>query len=834
MAKVRDTKQKINKKPLSNFFDSLPAKTKYAIAVLLILIPVTFVFSPYLFDNMRPSGTDIVASKGETNLVTEWREKTGETPLWNTGIFSGMPLYQRITPELIHFDTLIGKLEGVTYWAYLYFLVGAFGIYSFLVYRKIPWYFSAIIAIGFTLLPDWQSLVGDGHFTKLRAIMVLPWLVLTFNYLIDKNSWFGAASFAFIFSWLIRTQHFQIVFYAILFLFFLFIFQYVKIFMDKEYKKGVGIFVKFVVAIILTVLTASQPFLSIKEYTPYSTRGGNPVVTETDHETAQQSGGVSFDYATNWSLAPAEVMDFFIQRFHGGVSAEIYDGKEYPQYVGKQVPGYWGDKPFSGNYAYMGMILFIFALIGVIKNRKDTFVFSLTVFTIFSLLLSFGKHFPELYKLFFYYVPYFSKFRAPAMMANITFIAVLILSGYGLKSFLSFEYPKDIKLAAGIFGSAIAFLAAVLFLKDGFTYQLASDAQNYDANTLSIVKNIRNEFLTADAIKQLWIVVGLTAASFLFIFRKIRTEVFVTLLLVLVLIELGTANSRAGDKIDLVKDADLETSIFRNTAITDYIKGQPQTDRAIVLGREFQSNLYSYFYPTINGYSAIKMQNIQDINDNCLFSAPTPDKINWNIINMLGGKYVILNQGVMMPNLKPLVTDGQNYLYENINSLPKAWFVKETKNSESPNLMLEIMNDTLFNPKNEALFVSGSGLENKIYNNSGEVKLISVSPNKLEFEIINDKEGFLVISEIFYPEGWNAVFNGKEIKIHSVNHILRGLVIPSGNGRLTMEFNPPTYYSGITMAWTGNIIILLMIVGFAIFENESLKNKIFKKNQEEK
>lgn len=815
-----------------NIFEKLPSKIKYSIAILIILVPATFIFSPYLFNNMRPSGTDVIASKGETNLINEWRQETGETPLWNTGIFAGMPIYQRLSPAILHMDTLISKLGSIAYWGYLYFLVGAFGIFSLLIYRKIPWYFAVIVAIAFTLLPDWQSLVGDGHFTKLRAVMIFPWLILTFNYLIDKNSWFGAAAFAFVFSWTLRTQHFQIVFYGILILAFLFIYPFVKLFIDKESKKGIGIFVKFLVAIVLTVLTASQPFLSIKEYTPYSTRGGNPVVLDKELETAQQSGGVSFDYATKWSLAPAEIMDFFIQRFHGGISGETYDGTEYPQFKGRQVPGYWGEKPFSGNYAYIGMIVFLFAVIGVIRNRKDIFVVALTVFTVFSLFLSFGRHFPELYKLFFYYLPYFSKFRAPAMMANITFISLLILSGYGMKSFLAFEYPKDTKLLAGILGAALFVPLIVLFLKSGFSYLLPSETKQYDSNTITLIKNIREEFLTADTMKLLWIMLIASGVMLLYFFRKIRVELFAGLVLILVLFELGTANGRAADKIELVSQDQLTATLIQTNSVTDYLKKLPQTDRAIVLGREFQSNQYSYFYPTINGYSAIKMQNIQDIIDNNLFSAQTQDKINWNIINMLGGKYVVLNQNVMMPNLKPIVNDGKNFLYQNVTALPKAWFVHELKSFDSAENIVKEMNNPDFDPANEAFFLKNSSLKDAEYDSTGTIVLKSNNPNSLEFEVSGEEKGFLVISEIYYPEGWKAFLDGNEIPVYKINHLLRGLEIPAGNHNLEMVFQPATYFAGLKMVWTGDIIIIVMLILFFILENENIRNKIFTKKQE--
>ncbi len=59
-------------------------------------------------------------------------------------------------------------------------------------------------------------------------------------------------------------------------------------------------------------------------------------------QSAKKASGVDFNYATQWSFSPNELLDFFIPHFSGGISTEIYDGKDYPQIKGRQIPGYWG------------------------------------------------------------------------------------------------------------------------------------------------------------------------------------------------------------------------------------------------------------------------------------------------------------------------------------------------------------------------------------------------------------------------------------------------------------------------------------------------------------
>lgn len=818
-------KKKQEKKVIEekNFLEKLEKKYQYIIAIAVILIPLIFSFSPYLFEDLRPTGTDIVASKGQSNLYKQWESESGERALWNPNIFTGMPVYHRLIPNIIQFDTIINMINPTVYWVFMYFLVGALGMFFLLVYKKIPWQLALIVAVAFTFLPDWQALHGDGHYTKLRAIMILPWLILSFHYFFDKNNWFSAAAFALIFSWMFRTQHFQIVFYGILILFFLFIYPTIKLIIDKKYKEFLSLALKFAVAIVLTVITAAQPFLSLQEYAPYSTRGGNPVDIGTVHDSARESGGVDLAYATQWSLAPSEMLDFFIQRFHGGISGETYDGDKYDQFKGQQIPGYWGQKPFSGNYHYMGMILFLFAVLGVIKYRNDRFVIALGVFVVFSLMLSWGRHFLELYQLFYYYVPFFSKFRAPSMMANMTFIAILLLSGYGLKAIFALKHPIDTKLIVGILGSAVLFALVVLLFKESFSYLGPNETRQYNAETINLLKDIRKEFLTADTIRLLIMLILTSAATLAFYFKKIKGDVFTVFIFVLVLAELVPAYNRAFDKIELNHIETVEAAAFRQNNLTKFLSNKSHTDRLLAVGREFQSNHYSYFHPTINGYSAIKMQTIQDINEHVLFSQNTPDRVNWNVVNMLGGKYIISDGRLDYNFLSPVaaIEQEQKALYVNNNVLPKAWFVKSIKYFDAANQLVLFMNDTSFHPSTDALMLAQDKLENSNYTGEGEVDVLDYTPNSLRLYYKTNQPQFLVISEPFYPEGWHAELNGEQLKIHKVNHHIKGIEVPAGEGNIDFTFAPETYFSAVTYSWIGDIVILLIgaVFGFFMIQN---------------
>lgn len=780
------------------------------ISVSVLVIVLLILFSKFVFYGLEPSGVDVTSSLGESKQLTKWQKATDESALWNPAIFGGMPAYPRKIPQLLLADTVISKLNIILDWRFLYMLVGGLGFFFLLKYKKLPWYWSLVAAVAFILLPHWQALVEVGHNTKFRAFMVIPWFIFSFHYFFDRNTWFSTGLFAFVFAWLIRTQHFQIVFYALLLLIALFIYPYIRLWIKKEYSKASGLLLKLLVAIVLTIMTASVPFLTIKEYTPYSTRGGNAVMMDEAGGATKQSKGVDFNYATQWSLAPKEILSFFYPRFFGGYSTEIYDGNRFPKLQGRQIPGYWGEMPFTQSYDSVGMMLFLLALIGFWYYRKDPFVMGLAAFAFFSVLLAFGRHFPLLYHIFFDYVPYFSKFRVPSMIVNVTFITLIIAAAYGLHALTTLVKDKDRNLILGIFGGGVALTILLLLFKGTFAYTAAREAGQYQGETLQMIKLIREEILTRDLMKTLAFVLLGGGAVTAWFFKKMQTPVMIVVLSLAIVGELFTITWRANQNMLLQNKIAVEYQTFADNKITKYLKAQEKDARVLALGREFQSNYYAYYYPTINGYSAIKMQLIQDIIEHSLQSGNSPAGLNWNVVNMLSGKFIVAPSAINTPFLKKIVEDERRkeILYENVNALPKAWFIKELQTLENDVAVVKALNRSDFNPQQTALSVSG---EPKTYSANGTVTLLDNDPNELSFKVNTDASQFLVFSEVYYP-GWQLYDEkGNTFNVRQVNHILRGAEIPAGDYSLTMRFYSKAYSQSRYLAWMGNLLTLLLI-----------------------
>lgn len=310
------------------------------------------------------------------------------------------------------------------------------------------------------------------------------------------------------------------------------------------------------------------------------------------------------------------------------------------------------------------------------------------------------------------------------------------------------------------------------------------------------------------------------AAIAAYLFKIIRTEVFAVIILILAGAEIFTITKRAHDHIIVVNPDQLERTYFKENSITKFLKDKAVTDRAIVLGRDFTSNQYAYFHPLISGYSPIKLQLIQDLVEHNLYAGKSSSGLNWNIINMLNGRYIISHAKLEEPFVKSVAMnqEKQEILYDNSLALPKAWFVKEVKNFNTPEDLVMFMNTNDFKPDSIALVVNGSTDIVKGYDGNGNIQVVKITPNMVELNVETESEQFLVLSEVYYPEGWTAAMDGEEIPIEKVNHILRGVKVKPGSYNLLFDFSPSTYYASLTTLWFGNLLIVALIIVFGYAE----------------
>ena len=781
---------------------------------VIVFILLIIILSPMAFEGLRPGGVDVIGSKGSTHQRTEFQEETGKNAFWNPPVFSGMPIYHRIGGTVFSFDTFVGKILGKIFYINIWiYLIGFIGMFYLLQFFKLGFWESVFGGLGFIFIPHFMSLLNIGHFAKFRPIMYMPVVTFFFLSFLNKKNLLWFFGFIFAFSIQIRTQHYQIIFYQIMILLFVGLYYLIAMLINKKAKRFILKIVLIIGGTLLITAMVAQPLFVTNEYTPYSIRGGTG---------EEESTGLDMDYATGWSMHPTELLTFVIPRFYGGTSNELYTGTKVEQWHNKKLPTYWGHMPFTQAYDYFGVVLLFFAIMGLIVSFKKGLIKVTLALFLLSLFLSFGRHLPFLYSLFFQHIPFFNKFRVPSMILVVMQFILVIWAAFGLKSILEItkENVKKVQnIIFGIGGTLILVGLIVLIFGSSFPLEKASDASQYEPQVLDMIRQVRLEMMQTDALRMIIFTLVTAVLILLFIHKAIRKYIFIGAVIIILLIDLIPYMKKAeGELYDPVK---LEKQHFKlkpaNKAIlkdTSYYRVFPITENP------FNNNDWSYYHNSIGGYNAAKLRIYQDIVENCIFKGADPQvPVNWSILKMLNTKYIISSSQLPQDNLEPFYYDQQNKLlvYKAKYDPQPAWFVGDVVTITDRNSRFAKLNDPTFDPFTTAI------LEEEFFLpiEKPDSSYVEVTPsfNTMEYKIYTDKPALFVASEIYYPAkgGWKAYVDGEEVPIYKTNHVLRSIYIEKpGEHEVVFEFNPQTFLKYYKISLIAHIFAFVCLIVAAV------------------
>lgn len=134
-----------------------------------------------------------------------------------------------------------------------------------------------------------------------------------------------------------------------------------------------------------------------------------------------------------------------------------------------------------------------------------------------------------------------------------------------------------------------------------------------------------------------------------------------------------------------------------------------------------------------------------------------------------------------------------------------------------------------FDLKDEVVMLESEAkkLSSKAFTGEGTINMTSYLPNKITYNAeVKDKQ-LAVFSEIYYPEGWKVLVNGKELPIVKVNYLLRGVELPAGKHKVEMVFDLPKFHQLNTIALIASLVLFgLLIVGIVCQYRRKKENAI--------
>lgn len=850
------TSNKYSGKSTTESKSFIPEKYQDLLYTTILALSV-FVFLWSAITGNGFNATDTLASLSFKNYLHD-ADKSGEFPLWVPYIFSGMPSYAAllttgnriwdISPKLFYGVTqFVGALfSSDTARVASFYSIYAIGMYLLLRSKSIERFASFFGAFAATFSTSVIVWIMIGHNTKPNVICLLPFVFLSLEKIREKFSILYSVLLVVLVHLMLEAGHLQMIFYSFMAIGLYLLFELVSRVISKEAPMGViraaGI---LAVAGGFAFLMSSDRYMATREYTPYSTRGSASSVAEMSGKTDAE-GGNPYEYATMWSFSPEEIKTFFVPNFYGfghlGVDqATIDNGGMISQLVGPdgRIYSYFSQKEIEDAPPYMGIAVLFLGLFGIISNRKNIFVQFLAVLAVFALILSFGKTVPVLYDLFYHNIPNFNKFRAPSMVLVLVQFAMPILAAFGLSSIYRWYKngmsKSDEKLLYGFIGASAFFLVFAIIYSSIFQSQyhdmvrnsklVASYAQGASEQVKAQLGDELATFTFSQMISDWYVTAGILLATFAFIFlfvrRTISTTVFVPVILLLLVFDLWRVDYRPY----AVAPEKLEENAFKRTPLIDALQADNSMYRIADFGIFQSPNTPAYFkLQTVNGYHSAKLRVYQDVMD-ATSGGSTNGVSNPYMWNLLNVKYIISNRPMgQMPTVFP-PQQVQAYVYLNPDRIERAQFVNKVEVKSSKEILNMFKDDSKFSQfKAKELAYVEKAINTPIDTITAEAsaKVTSYKNEEIKIEANASGNNFLVISEVYYPEGWKAYIDGKETEIHKTNFALRGIVVPKGKHTIEMKFTSNEFEFGKKASLFTNILLFLALCVGLVYEKKSL------------
>ena len=825
--------------------DSLNSDTLKAryIFIGIIVLAILMFFSKGVFEGKIFASADNLSPLSFKTFLDDAKAQ-GIFPLWVPYIFMGMPSLASLTAALpsVHnvfsyiWDSVLGGISNGNLFVLTlpYYFLFAVTLFFYARYK----FKNNLIALYCALMGVFATgiiqLIIVGHHTKMMTFSFFPLIMLFLDKLIDsedENRFKMMMNFGFLAMLVFLQLHFhhmQMLFYSYMmigtYILYRVIFSLVK---KIEIKKIVRAFILLIVAVFFAVSMDADIILSVKEYNKYSMRGESSIVSKSDPQ-KKDDKPLSYDYATNWSFSPGEVLTFVIPHYYGFGSVEVN---------GQRTNLYWGQMPFTDSPVYFGVITLLLAIIGVFLNfKKNNFVQALTIIVVFFLFLSFGRTLPIIYNLFFDYVPFFSSFRAPVMIHYYIDLAFVVLAGFGLKSI--YEDFKDdaskekLKKISLVLGSIAGLMLLISFFgfENSYTNSVANSplldklkSQGANAQQISqyvkqvstyAYKNVISDLMLHSFL--LLIVIGML---YMLSIKKITASLFMVVVIVIALFDILNVSIQTlhwdekSQKDSFVADTDYSKWILNKEPdtyqyrVAEFSRGQLETS----------NNLAYYRFHSFNGYQGAKLRIYQDAIDVAGGENPF-------LLGLANVKYIISDAPIKDTVSYAEVYKGKSIVYQNKFAMPRAFFANEYKVETGLNILQNIK-EAKFNPYQLAFLEKDINQKIDKPDSSVFARISKFSIHNIEYDVNASGNNLLVLDEVYYPAGWKAFIDGKETEFYKTDYLLRSVVVPAGKHKVEFVFHPDTYYLGKSISIGANLILIFILFAGGLGIYRQRKNK---------
>ena len=788
-------------KPILSLFNIRILRSPSLIVIGALTIVCILMFHQLLFSGEIVNATDILTQQYFWNVFL--KENLFSDPCFRTW----MPYINAGTPfggglnllfRPIYFFTLLllPVHLAISYEIVLYLIIMGVSMYFFMRELKLSYICSFLAALFMMLSGQIVSLVNAGHVNKLGTIAFTPLVFWALERALKRKTIKAFVITGAMLALQFWQTHIQISFYVCIAVGLYFL---LCVGIDFKKERNARQFSRLLIFSLLMVIIFL--LLSAVEFLPWISFA----------QVSDRSEGVSYEFATSWSMPPEELVTYLIPGFFGFRRLNFIEDENI-------VP-YWGRMPFTQTGHYLGLLPLLFMLLALcfVRNKH---VLTLGILALVILLLGMGKYFPP-YRWLYNYVPGFNKFRVPQMILFLFAFAGSALAGFGAEWLLSgWTEAKGRRLRIVLLACIAVLMLAGLFvaLFPNFESRLLSTFSEtlFRKGADRELAQLRLDSIYHESAKFLALF-GLSLFALGLRLTRIRRRWLFLVVSFMFLVDISLFNDKFIDTIPL----EGSHYINENDAIR-YCKENPGLYRVLPMTNEpisygVSNKFVSHKLASVSGYEAVGVQYYNDFLQQMALGTP--------LVDLLNIKYIILPKNVELDG-EPVevgkvvgpykvVMDSDAVLLENLNVLPRAYAVHNAYLARSKDEAFSIMLHPSFNPHEAVVLEEQPQLamsEDVAPSSQSKVEMTYYQTRTIKMRVSMASDGFVVLSEKFYP-GWKTYVDGKKTELYKADHTLQAVALTQGDHEVLFRFQPTQFRVGLLITLLTGVALL----GFAYF-----------------
>jgi hypothetical protein len=399
-------------------------------------------------------------------------------------------------------------------------------------------------------------------------------------------------------------------------------------------------------------------------------------------------------------------------------------------------------------------------------------------------------------------LPGFGQLRAPARTILLLDFALAALAALGLSQLLSPMRHRSRRSFEKIWQGLVWLTAAAVIVGGTWAYLVIYQAQDRDPAVFWRVSAAASSLIFS-------LLMLASSLAWLSARRAGRPHrrTLAWLAVGLVFLDLATV----GAYTDLGDEP--PTAGFDHPGIVAFLRQQPGTFRI-----DSRTDVWGTWQPDLallaGLYDVSGVDNPLVVADVARFWEGTGGR-STRLYDLLGVRYVLGSKDVTLDWDKfslAFDADPSVNVYLNETPLPRAFMVHRAILATDHEDAWVRVQEPDFDPAETLVIELGRSM-NYQPEEQARVEIARYDSNALEIAVDSPSEGYLFLSDPFYP-GWRATVDGTPAPILRANYAFRAIEIPAGEHRVTMSFLPTSWLVGLGIT---AVTLLGLVIISALF-----------------